>query len=108
MADLYHKNKWSISYSNSVFNNNDGSPKEAPGWGIIDIIQFDNANQRPYHQASDYYIVRNGKFVGVDFAGMLDHVVNELGVVKVGRTINTKEYIRIRKQAEKNFINSCR
>ena len=78
----------------------------APGWGVIDVIQTDDANRRSYHQGgagADYYILREGKIVGVDLCGMLDHVVNELGAVKVGRTIDTKKYIEIRKQAEAAF-----
>ena len=78
----------------------------APGWGVIDVIQMDDANERTYHQGgagADYYIKRDGKIVGVDLCGMLDHVVNELCIVKVGRTINTKRFIEIRKTAEADF-----
>lgn len=80
--------------------------EKAPGWGVVDVIQMDEANGRPYHQGgagADYYIMRKGKIVGVDLAGMLDHVVNELGAVKVGRTIETRKYIEIRKKAEDDF-----
>ena len=95
-----------IYYADYVFSGSAAEFGRAPGWGVIDVIQTDDATRRAYHQGgagADYYILREGKIVGVDLCGMLDHVVNELGAVKVGRTIDTQKYIKIRKQAEDEF-----
>lgn len=82
----------------------EGEWKNAPTWNVVDVMQMDEVNDRPYHQSNkDYYIQREGKIVGVDFIGLIDHLVNELGVVKVGRTIDTRRFLKIRAQADKDF-----
>lgn len=82
----------------------EGKWEDAPAWNIIDVMQINDETGKPYHQSgSDYYIQREGKIVGVDFAGLIDHIVNELGAVKMGRTINSERFLKIRAQADKDF-----
>lgn len=82
----------------------EGEWEDAPTWNVVDVMQMDDVTDRPYHQSgSDYYIRRDGKVVGVDFVGLIDHLTNELKVVKMGRTIDTKKFLKIRKQADEDF-----
>ena len=70
----------------------EGAPK---GWGVEAIVQPDIRVGYAIISSGDYYICRDGRWMGVDLAGMLDYVVNELGVVMVGRTISHEEFTRI-------------
>ena len=102
------KKDWQIYYDDKKpFSNLDGTPEQAPAWGVIDIMQYDTARDgRGYHQGgSDYYIWRevDQKWVGVDFCGLVDFMINEIDLMKVGRTIDTKKYLEIRKQAGEDF-----
>ncbi len=47
----------------------------------------------------DFYIRRDDRWTAVDFAGLLDYVVNELDVL-AGRTISNAEYQRIYAEAK--------
>lgn len=93
---------WRIYYGDgSTF---EGRWEDAPTWNVVDVMQIDPITDRPYHQSGhDYYIQREGKIVGVDFIGLIDYLINEFGVVKVGRTIDTKRFLAIRAQADKDF-----
>jgi hypothetical protein len=71
-----------------------------PGWGVQAIVHDDPDNGWAMSTGGDYYIRREDRWTAVDLAGMLDHVVNELGVVLVGRTISNVEYRRIYQEAK--------
>ena len=73
-----------------------------PGWGVQAIVSHDDAHGWTMATGGDYYIQRGGRWVAVDLAGMLDHVVNELGVVLVGRTVSNTEFQRIYQEAKKD------
>ena len=92
---------WRIYYADgSTF---EGDPHEAPPWGIIDIMQID-PERGPYHQTGfDYYVFRDNVWLGVDFVGLVDFLIHEVGLVKFGRTINTQRFLEIRAGAGKDF-----
>lgn len=73
-----------------------GSPDN---WGVQAIVYEDPRVGWTIATGSDYYIKREDRWVGVDLAGLLDHIVNELGIVLVGRTISNQEYHRIYEKA---------
>lgn len=74
--------------------------KHAPdGWGVQAIVYEDQQTGWTTAVGGDYYIYRGDRYVAVDLSGMLDYVVNELGVVQVGRTISNDEFQAIYKQA---------
>jgi len=74
-------------------------------WGVMAIVYADPDNGWAMATGGDYYIQRADRWVAVDFAGMLDHVVNELAVVLVGRTISNDEFRQIYQTAknDRNF-----
>jgi hypothetical protein len=97
--------KWKIYYSVSTFNDEQGSPREAPFWDVQDIIQFDLHTERKYHQnGSDWYIFQNGFWVGVDMIGLIDYLAHYEGeiIVKAGRTIPSKQWQKIFDTARKD------
>ena len=82
--------------------------ENAPGrWGVQAIVYEHPAVGWVMATNGDYYIERGDRWTAVDFAGMLDFVVNEIGAVLVGRTISNAEYQSIYQQAksDKNFAN---
>lgn len=70
----------------------EGAP---PGWGVQAIVYEDPAVGWTMASGGDYYIQREGRWVPVDFSGMIDYVVNELSAVMVGRTISNQEFKQI-------------
>lgn len=97
--------RWKIYYSDSTFSSEDGTPKEAPFWDVQDIIQFDMHTERKYHQnRDDWYIFRDGFFVGVDMIGLIDYLAHYEGeiIVKAGRTIPSKQWAEIFNAARKD------
>lgn len=67
--------------------------RDAPkNWGVQAIVYEYEPTGWSIAAGNDYYIQRENRWVGVDLCGMLDYVINELGVVMAGRTISTQEY----------------
>lgn len=93
--------KWKVWYGDgSSFSDEDGLPEEAPGFNV-QVITQENEQSGRYNQClDDYYIFRDGRWFGVDFVGFLDYVVNELGAVKLGRTLTNEKFQKILELAE--------
>ena len=63
------------------------------------ILQVD-PERGPYFQSgNDYYVNRDGVWVGVDIFGLFDYLMDS-GLVLFGRTINSKEYDAIYQKAK--------
>ncbi len=71
----------------------DGSTHDGPNPGTRDvqaILQLNDENQPIITALADYYILRDGVWVGVDLFGLFDYLL-ETGQVLFGRTVsNTK------------------
>ena len=92
--------EWRIYYSDSsTFDDSDGWPDEAPGWSVQIIASTSEELGRRVECKSDYYIYYNGEWIGLDFVGLMDHLVNELGVVKVGRMLPKEQFRKVYDQA---------
>ena len=70
-----------------------------PGWGVQAIVYDHPAVGWVMATNGDFYIRRDDRWTAVDFAGLIDYVVNELGVL-AGRTISNAEYQRIYAEAK--------
>lgn len=67
--------------------------REEPfGWGVLAVVQDHPDVGKQLVTSTDYYVLRDGRWVGVDLAGLLDHVVNVLHVALVGRMVQDREY----------------
>lgn len=84
------------------------SDDNAPdGWGVQAIVYEHPDVGWTMATGGDYYIRRDDRWVAVDLCGLLDFVVNELGVVMAGRTIGNAEYLEIYQEAkaDRDFAN---
>ena len=99
---------WRIYYDTQTFDSTDGSPNEAPSYGVICVVQPDKSVGRVIVQRWDYYVFRQGEWYGHHLDGLLYellHHADEIEAVKAGRTIETELYEEICQQAnnDKDF-----
>lgn len=84
---------WRIYYSNGIaYDSSMGDPELAPGWDVQVIAEVDPDIGRRLHSRADYYLYIDGRWVGMDFIGLVDHLANVLKIVKVGRMIDRGLY----------------
>ena len=90
--------KWRIYYEDGEFSSEEGGIAEAPARGVMVIVQDDEHVGWATQTGSDYYVWRDGRWWGVDIFGLYDFLI-ELGLVKFGRTITSKEFNAIYQRA---------
>ena len=84
-----------IYYSDSSIHEGDNPPAR----DVQVILQVD-PQRGPYFQSgNDYYVNRDGVWIGVDIFGLFDYLMDS-GFVLFGRTINSKEYDAIYQKAK--------
>lgn len=84
--------EWRIYYGDgSTFSNEDGSPVDAPALNVQAIVQRDTAVGRTIWHKKDFYLHLNDEWIGVDWFGLLDHLM-AMGIVKAGRTLTMGEF----------------
>lgn len=64
----------------TVYDSDCGKPPKA--WGVEVIVQSHEKVGWHTQTKYDFYIVRDNRWVGVDRAGLMDHVQEELGVAR--------------------------
>ena len=90
---------WRIYYGDgATYSSDDGSPLEAPPMNVQAIAEQDPDVGRSIWHGKDFYLWRDGIWHGVDWFGVLDHLM-EMGLLKTGRTISTDEFRAIYQQA---------
>ena len=83
---------WKIHYGDgSIFSSDDGRPEDAPALNIQAIAQRDDRVGRFIVTRSDFYLFLDNQWIGVDWFGMLDRLM-DIGVIKTGRTITSEAY----------------
>ncbi len=88
---------WKLYYDRKrqPFSSEDGTPAEAPAWGV-QIAAQRNADVGVARESRyDYYLYRDGEWLGVDLIGLIDHLA-DMGIVKVGRKIPRAEWKEIK------------
>ena len=98
---------WLILYGDfSTFSSDEGAWEDAPGRDVQAVIFRDPAlgwtirHGGQGNSPCDFFrLDEDGTPVGMDQAGMIDHVVHELGVVKQGRMLSSGEWQDILRQA---------
>jgi hypothetical protein len=84
--------RWKIYYEDgTTFSDRDGKPKEAPGWGVQTIVQPHVESGRYLLPPYDYYLYRDGRWIGVDVAGLTDHLL-KLKVLRLNKATRRKEW----------------
>jgi hypothetical protein len=107
--------KWRIYYDDgSTFTNLDGMPWEAPGLGVVCIVQLDpnpveyNINTQALREATFYWYHRKwGYWLPSDIYGMLDQLTHDqkdwVCAVRFGRWAEHTLYREILEQAENDL-----
>lgn len=92
--------QWKVWYVD-----NDGTPyfvdnrtheyTDVPGRGVqVVTIVDESVGIKPVARC-DFYLMVNGEWLGVDYFGMLDYIIDVLGLVKSGRMIQKDEFKKI-------------
>ena len=91
---------WMIFYGDgSTFCHEDGSPSDAPAYGVICIVQDALRPSQVLHQV-DFYWWRDDRWTGGDIFGFIDQAANFGATwVKQGRTIRSDDYQEIMSRA---------
>ena len=95
---------WRIWYDNgTAYSSEDGTPENAPGRGVICIMQDSERTGRHKLSGADYYILRDGRWFGVDLFGLWDYLADRgKKIVKFGRFVERERFNEIMRQAEQD------
>ena len=100
--------KWKVYYADGTsFPSEEGNPNEAPGLGVIVIVQEHHVKgERPYLQhMTDYYIWLGNRWLGCDLFRLWQYVFVEKykfsKVALAGQTVTNVEFLAIRERAKK-------
>jgi hypothetical protein len=99
---------WRIYYSDgSTFDSEQGSPEDAPSFGVVCIVQPDPDRKRNIMHGWDWYYYNDVEgnapmWWGCDVAGLHDRLLHNLGVraVKLGRTVSNDVWQKLLKRAD--------
>jgi len=100
--------KWRIYYDNGeTFDNTMGEPEQAPGYGVICVLQITEDTGRMTNHRWDFYYWENGfGWIGSDVHGLMDRLChdteNKVRGVKQGRTVKNHVYAEIMMRASKD------
>lgn len=95
---------WRIFYDDgTTFDSTQGEPHEAPAWGFVCAVGYDDADKRYVMCGWDHYCFDRGadQWWGCDMVGWLDRSLR--GVMyahKAGRTVTNAQYKAIIKAAQ--------
>lgn len=94
--------RWRIYYADgSTFDSTMGDPWEAPGLGVVCIVQGDPDTGRGVQSRWDWYAWRRDTrdWWGHDGFGILDQLtadrLDRVAAVKAGRTVSSEDYGRL-------------
>ncbi len=96
---------WEIYYDDgTTFSDVDGSPLDAPSFGVIAVVTPDETVGRMVMHKWDWYYQVDGQWWGSDIYGVLDRLTHNLEVtaLKQGRNVNNTAYRRIIGEATTN------
>lgn len=96
---------WRIYYGDgSSFDSSEGSPLDAPSYGIICAVYPDELVGRAIMHGWDWYYWVNGQWWGSDIYGVLDRMLHNLPLqaLKQGRNVSNQVYRKIMTTADKD------
>ena len=95
--------EWRIYYDDgSQFDSEQGTPEQAPSYGVVAICTTDEKLGRLVLNGFDFYCFHeSGEWFGCDQWGMVDKLLHNLPFTawKLGRTVRTNDFDRIIAQA---------
>ena len=91
--------KWKVFYiSGETFSNENGNPQDAPGGGVLAVVQEDESVGVLVHKGDAYYVFDEhyGGWYGLDHIGFVQYIMRPgLKIVKVGESMTTAKYINM-------------
>lgn len=103
---MQHNIMWRIYYDNgSTFDSNEGSPEEAPAYGFICAIGYDEGGNRYIMHGWDNYCYdkETNQWWGMDYLGLIDRLtMNKVYAYKVGRTVTKTMFREIMHKADQD------
>lgn len=95
--------RWRIYYADgSTFDWQQGEPHEAPAWGFVCAVGYDQDGTRYIMQGWDYYRwdTDTRQWWGMDFTGLLDALSRNLVYAcKIGRTVSKAQWDELMRSA---------
>ena len=93
---------WKIWYGDGTsFGDENGPPEMAPPCNVQVIVQDDERTGRYNQCGSDYYIWRDGRWLGCDIFGLWDYLCQkDRAIVRFGRTLYRDDFQHILTMAE--------
>lgn len=92
--------EWMAYYADGQeLSNQDNTPANLPGWGVLVIVQADDRVGRVTLHSHDFYLyITDTGWIGVDWFGLIDWLVNDTGrnveAVKTGRMVDNPTFDR--------------
>ena len=96
---------WRIYYTDgSTFNDNQGSPEDAPAFGVVCIVHPNGLVGRVILHRHDWYYWTEDGWSGGDLHGLLDRLLHRLSTTAVlqGRSVANKVFREIMARADKD------
>ena len=88
--------RWKIYYvDGSTFSNEDGSPEDAPGWGVAAVVQEDDLVGAMVHHQRDFYGFAEefGGWHEMDYCGLAQYIARPgKKIIKMGDLMPTHKY----------------
>lgn len=96
---------WRIYYADGQrFSSNDGTPEQAPGYGVVCIrqsVEHDDLFNETYY----FWHKEKQCWFNVDFIGLVDWLVTDaknISTLKVGRTVTRKEFKELMRRSSED------
>lgn len=98
---------WKIYYADgNTFDSTQGGPEDAPGYGVVLIVQRRDSVKADPHSGWDWYFYHNEfGWWGCDRSGMEDQMLNEwknLRRIVMGRSVANTRYQEIWRRAKED------
>ena len=94
---------WRIYYDDgSTFDSWQGAPQDAPAYGFICAVGYDESGQRYIMHGWDHYCwdAESQQWWGMDLFGLIDRLtLNRVSAYKLGRTVTKQAFQRIMARA---------
>lgn len=90
---------YKVFYSGGQIYDSATDPGQPPARDVQVILQYDSRVGPYFQTGADYYVFRDGRWLGVDIFGLFDFLLDS-GLVLFGRTINNQEYQAIYQRAK--------
>ena len=85
---------WRVYYDDGgTFDSTQGLPEDAPAFGFICAVGYDETGQRYIMHGWDHYCWDEDQWWGMDLCGLIDRLaLNRVRAYKLGRTVTKQRF----------------